>query len=116
MSNVRSEKSLEEAYARLEKAGLFDADGNEGLRPTEALNQEPVRGRGDSRKMVTECANRILQFYGLCVKEMGLRRSEVIAAIELATVVAYNDPNSGLTPEQIEKAREFGYMLYNSGK
>lgn len=117
MSGARSEKSIQAAYERLEKSGLFDTSDEEvELAPSEALNQEPARGKGDSQRMVTECADRILQFYGLCVREMGLRRSEVVAAIELATVVAYNDPNSGLTPEQIEKAREFGYRMYNAKK
>ena len=112
MATTGREDKLKAVYEKFEKDGLFEGDDDEGLKPSEAIKEKADRRPGDTPRVVVDCANRILQFYGLCVREMGLRRSEVIAAIELATMTAYNDPNSRLTPEQVNKAREYGAKLY----
>ena len=103
---------LEKAYAKFEALCQFEAgDPDEGLRPSEALSgPEPIKNR---QLAIVDAANRILKFYGLCVLEMGLSREDVISAIELATLTAYNDPKSGLTTAQIEAARDRAFAMYS---
>lgn len=107
-------KRQQAAYAQFEKLGLFEAeDGETGRNLREAIaDPKPPSTPEERLQAITDAANRILQFFGLCVMEMGISRVDVISAIELAALTAFNDPNSGLNAAQINKARDIAYRIY----
>lgn len=113
-SDGTNAKRQQDAYSRFEKLGLFEADDAEDGRSVKEAIVDPRPPATPQERLaaITDAANRILQFYGLCVMEMGISRVDVIAAIELATLTAFNDPNSKLTVEQINKARDVAYRIY----